>query len=304
VLDRSKDQRVVMLNESHNDPSHRAFLYSLLDDFYKMGFRYLALEALSNRKGVDLKSVSSDLGWYLKEPVAGELARHALELGFTLYPYEDTVTSGHTALHRDSAQAENLASLLKNNPSSKVIVLGGYGHISEESFSDGYQPMAARFKKITGIDPLTVDQAQMSESCYFIYGKTFYDGFISKFPVSAPAVFLKKGKAVNLLENTGYDIIVVHPPTKFVNGRATWYNLNGARVSYGVKPTEKDLFLVQAIYPNEASANGNENSVPADQTYLSGDDGYYYLYLKPGKYRLVMRDMDYNLLSQKDIEVK
>jgi hypothetical protein len=43
--------------------------------------------------------------------------------------------------------------------------------------------------------------------------------------------------------------------------------------------------------------------VPADQTYQLAGDGNYYLYLRPGKYRIIYRNMDYSLLTFRDIEV-
>ena len=37
---------------------------------------------------------------------------------------------------------------------------------------------------------------------------------------------------------------------------------------------------------------------------ISDSDGYYYIYLKPGRYKLVMRDMNYEELSTKDLDVQ
>ena len=42
----AKSRQVVMINESFSKPLHRAFTLSLLADFYRMGYRYLAMEML------------------------------------------------------------------------------------------------------------------------------------------------------------------------------------------------------------------------------------------------------------------
>jgi len=44
--------------------------------------------------------------------------------------------------------------------------------------------------------------------------------------------------------------------------------------------------------------------VPADQTYIPGEDGYYSLFLQKGNYILVYRDIDYQVIATKDWEVK
>src|SRR5215467_4641436 len=44
----ARDYQVIMINEAHNKPVHRAFTISLLEDLHKKGFRYLAMEMLNN----------------------------------------------------------------------------------------------------------------------------------------------------------------------------------------------------------------------------------------------------------------
>ncbi len=47
----SRNYRVIMINEAYNNPLHRAFTASLLEDLYKRGFHYLAMEMLNNFAG-------------------------------------------------------------------------------------------------------------------------------------------------------------------------------------------------------------------------------------------------------------
>src|SRR5258708_36177552 len=86
----ARGRRVVMINEAFAKPLHRGFTMSLLADFYRQGFRYLAMEMLNNFSNQSLSRENMHTGYYTSEPVAGELVRSALEMGYTLGPYEDT----------------------------------------------------------------------------------------------------------------------------------------------------------------------------------------------------------------------
>jgi len=303
ILDQTKDQQVVMINEAHCKPLHRAFTLSLLDDLYKQGFRYLALEALNNYSKQSFQRVDVSTGYYLAEPIGGELVRMALKMGYLLIPYEDTAASHHTGTQRDSVQADNIYKVIQKDPSAKILVHAGYGHIAEEPFGINYIPLGLALKKLSGIDPFTIDQTEMSDGSNFEYGRIFYDNYVKKFPVQNVSVAMQKNKPLSPLENTGFDLTIIHPKTIYKNGRATWYSLNGIRTEIAIKPTERSLFMVQAYYELEYSEKYLGSKIPADQTYVSAENGYYYLYLQKGKYKLVYRDINYQVISTREIEV-
>jgi len=146
--------KVVMINEAHHIPTHRLLVANLLDTLYKQGFKYLAMEAfvgdsLFNKTGY----VSADNGYYLREPNFANLVRKAYKLGFTVLGY-DVMTA-----NRDSAQAENIYNhTIKQDSTAKVIVLAGWGHIDKNS-------MVGEFEKISGVDPLTIDQTFGYNNC-------------------------------------------------------------------------------------------------------------------------------------------
>ena len=125
----ARNYQVIMINESRNKPLHRAFMLSLLDDLYKKGFRYLAMEMLNNGSNHSLDKLTSLTGYYSSEPVAGELIRTALDMGYTLVSYEDTAAYTHTPTQRDSIQALNIYKTIRNDSSAKIIVYAGYGHV-------------------------------------------------------------------------------------------------------------------------------------------------------------------------------
>src|SRR5450755_2228261 len=102
---------VIMLNEAYNKPLHRAFAYSLLDDLFKRGFRYLAMEMLNPMPDQELTKLTYKTGHFATEPVVGELIRQALDLGFKLVAYQDPLAAQHTPTERDSIQAMHIAQI-------------------------------------------------------------------------------------------------------------------------------------------------------------------------------------------------
>ncbi len=303
ILTRTKRSRVVMINEAHDKPQTRAFTASLLEDLYQQGFRYLAMEMLGNMPFKAVIKVNAATGYYSAEPMAAELIRKALEIGYTLVPYEDTDPK-HTVDQREYAQAQNIYDFLsKKDTSAKILVHAGYGHIEEGARKDERIPMAAYFKIISGIDPLTIDQTEMIEQSNNPYGAALYESWIRKRPLTVASIPLLNEKPVDPLGVELYDIHVIHPPTKYVNERPTWTAMNGWRNEIPISPAYRSLFLVQAFYDKEYVESNPGLAVPADQTYLTAANGMYYLYLHKGKYKLVFRDKLYEILGTKDIIV-
>jgi len=306
----AKGRRVVMINESFSKPLHRAFTYGLLEDFYRMGYRYLAMEMLDNFANQRLASVGMHSGYYVCEPVAGELMRKAIEMGFTLVSYEDTAAAVHNANQRDSAQAANLYKVLQKDSTAKILVHASYAHISKKKQADGYIPMGLAFWRLSGIEPLTIDQTDMTEQSNFGYGRVIYQAYTTKFKITEPSIALLNNAPVNVTDKDLYDLCVIHPRTQWLDGRPTWLSLGGTRRPTYIKATTNSVFLVQAYYQQEVDNNDNTpwQLVPADQTYTPGGRDAmgrprYLLYLRKGKYKIFFRDMNYKILSTLAIEV-
>ncbi|MFI5151991.1 MAG: hypothetical protein ACHQET_01575 [Chitinophagales bacterium] len=295
--------QVIMLNEAHNNPLHRAFTLSLLEDLFRKGYRYLALEMLNNFSNHQLDKLSPLTGHYCTEPVAGELIRVALQIGYQLISYEDTLATSHSASQRDSIQAANIYKVIQADPSAKILVHAGFGHIAENNMTMDYVPMAMAFKKISGIDPLTIDQTDMTEYSRFAFGKYFYDYYLEKFPITESSIALINDQPINPTNSALYDLAVIHPRTTYRDSRPTWLNLSGRRQSLYIKPPNKNVFFVQAYYQFESFGNKPAQVVPADQTYTPNNKGNYLLYLQKGKYIIVFRNMDYKIINTQHIEV-
>jgi hypothetical protein len=296
---------VIMINEAQDKPLHRAFTLSLLADLYHEGFRYLAMEMLDNSSARDLSRLSVHSGFFCAEPVAGELIRTALALGYTLVSYEDTAAYRHTPTERDSIQALNIWNVFRRDTGARILVHAGYAHISKRRAPDGYIPMGLAFRNLSGIDPLTIDQTDMTEESNFGYGRVFYQAYLQKYPLVSASVPMIGDEPVNVTNSDLYDLAIIHPPTQYQDGRPTWLALGGLRQSVYVKPPVTNTFFVQAYYQAEIDEHGGKpwQVVPADQTYTKTSKRNYLLYLKKGKYTVYFRDMDYRILSNLNIEV-
>ncbi|MBS1947671.1 MAG: hypothetical protein JST47_07865 [Bacteroidetes bacterium] len=293
---------VVMINESYNKPLHRAFVISLLDELYRKGFRYLAMETLNSHLQKTGSRLTAATGYLTNEPVGGELVRRATELGFTLVPYGDT-SAARTLNGKDSAQAANIFKILLHDHSAKILVVGSYGHVAKKSPDKNYIPMGLAFKRLSGINPLSIDQVSMCDASEFAYGKALYEAYTDQFSLSVPSVAMADGQAVNITNDDSYDICIIHPRTIYRNNRPTWLSLGGLRQAVYVKSTVNGTFLVQAYYDNETKLGGPEQTVPADQSYLTSNKDSYLLYLRKGKYLIVFRDIAYHLIGKLNIEV-
>lgn len=303
ILKKAATSRVVMINEAHDKPLHRAFTASLLEGLYQQGFRYLAMETLNTNRNTPLTRLNMYTGHYTCEPMGGELVRRALEIGYKLVAYEDSLAYKHGPNQREYIQASNINAVLKKDSTAKILVHAGYGHISKVA-TDAYIPMAAYFSVISGIDPLTIDQTTLSEGSTSNDKAAFYETWLKLRPVAAPAVPLQSDTAFDPFGYKLYDVYLIHPLTRFSNGRPNWVNMDGWKKEFPVPPAFQSLFFVQAYYANEYNDKTAGLVVPADQTYINAPNGYYYLYLRKGRYKLVFRNKLYAVLGIREIDVK
>jgi hypothetical protein len=313
ILKLALNHQVIMLNEAHHIPAHRAFTQQLLKDLYAQGFRYFAAEAL----GVDpdLKARKFPLlgmtGLYINEPVFGNLIREALKLGYTIVDYEDQNLCEEKEDQpffcqdqREKEQANNLyQKILKKDPKAKIIVNSGYGHMSETAFAE-FTPMGVYFQKITGINPLTIDQETLRPHSESAKENPFYQSIAKLFKWDQPVLVQKtraKEKAYWLspgYEET-YDLQVLHPITKVRDNRPAWrFFADQKALLINLEPCKKDFpCLVQARQAGEPI-----ESVPVDQIIIRNKDQKTALALSPGKYDLYYRNQTGRILFKREIE--
>ncbi|RMG65524.1 MAG: hypothetical protein D6715_08420 [Calditrichaeota bacterium] len=168
LLEAAGKHRVVMINENHFMPWHRLLVSRLLPRLRRMGFRYLAVEALFSDTLINQPDGYPTVfnGFYVKEPIFGRLLRQARRLGFVLVPYDVRQQGGD----REVRQAENLFQrTFQKDSTARVVVLAGIAHVFEKPTPGGKKWMAGIFRDRFGIDPLTVDQTSLSRYRFLLH---------------------------------------------------------------------------------------------------------------------------------------
>jgi len=299
IIKASKDKQVVMINEDHNTPKHRILTYNLLEDFYVAGFRYLAVEALENDSSIlklGFPQISS--GYYTAEPNMGNLLKKAIKLGFKLIPYESTDRTRYNGKSesylqniREVNQAKNINTILIKDPSAKILVHAGHGHIWERGGDVIF--MAEYFKILSGIDPLTINQSINSMDEY----KVKLDSTLNLKMTQVPYIVLDKENKPRISSGdaeSAYDLLVAWPTPQIKHGRKDYvFSKKGTSLHFiTVNKTEVGK-LVQVKSLN------SKDDIPLDQfvikagTYKYGfalDKGEYYLQVVDNKGRITRKE--------------
>jgi hypothetical protein len=293
IVERARDRRIVIVNEAHDSPRDRAFILKLAEALRPFGFTHYAAEAFDNRpretsvaergrlarEGYPVRST----GTYTSEPMFGYLVRRAIELGYAPVSYEfvgrpeDTPKSREESIaEREQGQAENLArALAAAGPDARFLIHVGYSHATKRPLPDGTEWMAARLARLTGLDPLTIDQADLSEN-----GSAGLLGALAARLAGAPAVFFRDATPVRMGWNgEAVDLQVIHPLVTAVDGRPDWLRETGRQpvaIPAALLPVSGRR-LVQAFVAGEA-----EDAVPLDQALVVAGQEPPVLYVPDG----------------------
>ena len=291
IVERAKQTRVVIVNETHDNPRDRAFVLAVAEALRPLGYSVYAAEAFTNWTGPLAKPIPQrliadgyaryDTGFYMVDPMFAHLVRRVLQLGYRPLPYEYapppqmmkayfSAPMAARIARREQGEAENLArAIAAAPPTEKFLVHVGYQHAAERPLGpEGSQQewMAARLARITGINPLTIDQTDLSEYSQAAEMRALYSGLASRVGDS-PKVFFKDGHAVASGQMAGaVDLQVVHSPIKLIGGRPDWLQRTGRRAV--LVPSEllpkRGRRLVQVFGAGEAA-----DAVPIDQVLVT-----------------------------------
>lgn len=305
ILKEAKKYRVIIINEEHNSPLNRVFLNSLLPDLKELGFSIYLSEGLSmtsenstadsllNERGYPIL----DSGFLLKEPQYGNLVRNALKIGYKVYGYEHPEDKTKKDFmerlqSRETGQAKNIIKILNENPSSKVIVHCGRGHVTEVLTNSGFGFMAAELKKETGIDPFTINQAKLLETSTAITANP-YRVEIDKNPSKAPSFLINKNNEYfdTYPNEKPWDALVYFPKTNYINGRPDWLLLNKKNKIVTIpedKITIQAPYLIFAYHKEEDI----ESAIPADILEIRKNEPTKSLILEKGNYILFIKGED------------
>jgi hypothetical protein len=321
----------VMVNEAHHDAHTRELTLELLPRLRAMGFRYFAAEAVDDKdpdlmqRGYANDSTGSE---YLLEPLYGEIIRQAIKLGYIIVPYDVDASS---PVARDTVQARTLyEKVFAKDPQAKLFVHAGYSHIDKAvgNLGGGIKPMAMQLKRISGYDPLCVDQVQFRDVAVGGLDFGFYDRVALQFSPRNPIALRKLDSDEYWTSDPReHDISVILPPAAAsdldygvanmadavrreitlprepfdLRERPSWLSLDGKRttVAIGTDLCQDQVpCVVDAYYSDEP-----DSAVPADRYTFLKAHSHNVLYLYPGHYRLRAWNAAGATLSQENIDV-
>lgn len=296
------NHQAVFLNEAHHMPRDRAFAANLLPRLRELGFSYLAVETLAegdtalNHRGYPLRAT----GFYSNEPIFGEFLRVAHKLGFTIVPYE-AFSSSQDA--REQGQAQHIVDrILKKDPKAKIFVYAGYDHINESGVLSGAKPMAVRFREMTGIDPLTVDQTTLTEQADTSYDDSRYRYLMRRVRRQAPFV-LKTGDSLWSARPGVHDVTVIHPRAVNRAFRPNWLYAFENRKPYLLSDEICGTSALDCVV-TARNADESMDAVPVDVLRLQfSAPGSKTFVLPPGRYVIEARDGTGALLTTQTVTV-
>ncbi|MCB0645475.1 MAG: hypothetical protein KDC49_02360 [Saprospiraceae bacterium] len=295
ILKYASKHQVVIISEAHLKPQHRIFAKKLLVGLKELGFEYLGMETLSSlnndndlldtlihKRGFPLNSQIT--GGYTLEPKMGDLVRQALANGYKLFAYE--YTQPIKGVDRDQIQAENVIRFLKKIGSKKMVIVCGFHHVIEGGMKKrGTQRwMANIIKDSLGIDPLTIYQDNFTEKFISEEHNVLNKGGITEVSVCVD----DKSNIIKWRQEV--DIEVIHPKTKFVNGRPDWLKENPdyKEVDIPVDSITMEFPMIISAY----IASEYDKGVPLDRVELKSKYVLKPLILSSGDYVIELKNLD------------
>lgn len=154
ILDKIKNEKLVMINEAHHSARHRYLTGTLLQNLYNNGFRYFGLEAINDIADIEKFSFpTQSSGFYISEPNMANLIREAKRIGFTVFMYDDFSND------RETNQTNNIYNkTFKIDVNAKVLIHCGFGHNSENSEFKNTM-LGFKINSLYQINPFTINQA-------------------------------------------------------------------------------------------------------------------------------------------------
>jgi hypothetical protein len=308
----------VFFNEAHNVPLTRTLTVELLSRLRQDGFDYFAAETLyASDKMLQSRGYPVEKsGFYTMEPIEAEMVRTALRLGFKVVAYESEKEGNGDV--REYDQAKNLYErTIKIDPHARIVVNAGYAHIQENGRYLGGSSMAQHFRKLSGIDPLTVEQTMMIEHPQGTENHPYYHAVVDSLKPTAPIVFVDGDGKPWSLKAKAYDVSVFFPVDELREDRPTWLDLGGLRKAYFVAGSKfcQDQYpcLIEARYADEG-----DDAIPGDRLVLNPvehedlmeerlvrghGETRGNLYLRPGNYHVVGTNEANRVIYRQDITV-
>jgi 16S rRNA U1498 N3-methylase RsmE len=285
IIEQAKKNQVVIINEAHHNSFHRVFTKSLLKKLFENGFTNLGFEALSHKDSLvnNRKYPIQKTGQYITEPQFGNLVREALEIGYTLFPYE-TKISGSGIESREKEQAKYIQKVIQSKPNEKFLIHCGFDHNLEGIHPTWGNTMASRLTEYTGINPLTINQVVYSEKSK----PEFNNPLLKALSIIESSVIIdKNNNSLKYEKGSAWsDIAVFHPNTEYIDGRPNWLFENGNKnVSISLTDIQIQFPVMVLAFKKGEDIN---LAVPVDITELENKTDNCNLGLKKGTYEIIV----------------
>ena len=292
IVQAAKSRQIVILNEAHHVPMHRAFAMLLARELSKIGYTYMACETFDPARGSPLshRYVSEASGTFSKESVYGNFLRDALQSNWKFIAYEPEKDP------REFNMAKNITDqIFRQDPKAKVFIYAGYGHGMKFPLAqsdDDKSHMAAQLKKLTGLEPLSIDQTVMYEHFDTKAQHDLYRAALARHGKAKPFV-LKSAHAGYLkvaMHPAAVDFQVIYPAYTLdkQTQRATWLS---RLAGFTARDIPKELLpktgkrLIYAYHQQDPV-----DSVPADVIMVEAGKAVPKLMLPPGEFRFAFED--------------
>lgn len=309
IVAQARTRRVVILNEAHHVPMHRAFAMRLAAALRRIGYSYLAVEDFSaadgNMSALAPGYVTMSSGYHQKEAVFAGFINAALADGWKPVAY-DVSKPAKPGQHprerlkeREQIQADNLAArIFARDANARVFIYVGYAHVykTRPGTSGDIDWMAERLRRATGLGILSVDQTQFYAHPRPGAEHPLYAGLLAKFPSSEPIVLrMPDGSHAVFGDSAGRDDLrgrvdmqVVFPRYAVHDGRPDWLRMLAGR---SPRPIPAELLPKQGRRVIKAfRVDAAQDAVPADVVLLEAGKPVPTLMLPTGEYRYAIEE--------------
>lgn len=237
IVREARTKRIVLINEAHHVPLHRAFAQRLAAELRKIGYSYLACEtfnALGAQAANERRYITRNNGYYTDEPVFAGFVNAALADGWKLvaYEFEDRREGGHDLppaeqmRMREEMQARNLVErIFAKDKEAKVLVFVGYGHHHKAPESEPkLLLMGEHLRRMSGVPSLHIDQTAFIAHADATDENPLYAPLLAKYPSKEAIVLRNKDGSYPVLLGLGgrIDMQVIHPRYPVQHGRPGW----------------------------------------------------------------------------------
>lgn len=291
----ARTRNVVILNEAHHVPMHRAFAMQLARALRKIGYSYLACETFGELEPVRDGYALSSTGYYSNEPMYGQFLRDAASDGWKFIAYEP-FEENQTRLQREIGEARNLIErIFARDSAAKVFVYVGYSHAlkkPEATNDKDFAWMAAQLVRLHKAKILSIDQTTMFSHSQKNFEAQGYRSAVERAGLKQPFVIKSANGSYQVFGKYkgGMDMQVFHlPAVTLPNGRASWLQTMANRTPHDIPPEllpKQGRRLIMAYYTDDKA-----DAVPADVVLAEAGKTAPPLMLPAGTFRYRHQDI-------------